>query len=64
MEVFLMENHKNNKTNNNNKNQYMQQKDFRGLKNQILETDSETRNQQIEDILNNYSNNHNSNNKG
>ncbi len=59
-----MENHKNNKTNNNNKNQYMQQKDFRGLKNQILETDLETRNQQIEDILNNYSNNHNSNNKG
>ncbi len=59
-----MENNKNNKTNNNSKNQYMQQKDFRGLKNQILETDLETRNQQIEDILNNYSNNHNSNNKG
>lgn len=59
-----MENNKNNKNNNNSKNQYMQQKDFRGLKNQILETDLETRNQQIEDILNNYSNNHNSNNKG
>ena len=57
-----MENHKNNK-NNNSKTQYMQQKDFRGLKNQILETDLETRNQQIEDILNNYSNTHNSNNK-
>lgn len=57
-----MENNKNSK-NNNNKNQYMQQKDFRGLKNQILETDLETRNQQIEDILNNYSNTHNNNNK-
>lgn len=55
-----MENQKNNKSNNNKK-QYMQQKDFRDLKNQILETSLETRDKQIEDILNNYSNNNHNN---
>lgn len=60
MGVFKMENQKNNKSNNNKK-QYMQQKDFRDLKNQILETSLETRDKQIEDILNNYSNNNHNN---